>query len=268
MDEGVNPEVTSQVDPPEDRDEAAPAEVVGQEIPAELPDADAGAVAPCDVAVDAPEGTPGSDPSTRSGPPAGSQESLLAAVRGLEASLSRQLSELKGSIDRERRAEAAREKVVDRLHAELQEYKQDLLLSLLRPVFLDLIQLHDDVGKILDAPARHDSTCEEIGAAQGVEASRPEGESDRLRKALDGVRRGIEDVLYRQGVEPYTTEGVAFDARRQRAVSTVPAEDPRQARAVAARVRCGFRSGERIIRPEIVTVYAAHRESGEETSSA
>ena len=51
-------------------------------------------------------------------------------------------------FEREIRAEATREKVVDRLHAELQEYKQDLLLNILRPVFIDLIQLHDDIGKV------------------------------------------------------------------------------------------------------------------------
>ena len=55
------------------------------------------------------------------------------------------------SLEREARAEATRERVVDRLHAELQEYKQDLLLKVQRPIFVDLIQLHDDIGKMIEA---------------------------------------------------------------------------------------------------------------------
>ena len=51
-------------------------------------------------------------------------------------------------------------------------------------------------------------------------------------------------------------EGNDFDPRRQRAVSTVPTDDPAIGKTVAARLRKGFQSGEKVIRPEIVTVYA------------
>ena len=94
-------------------------------------------------------------------------------------------------FDREIRAEATREKVVDRLHAELQEYKQDLLLNALRPVFIDLIQLHDDIGKMAVAPPRRG----------GRDASA--GWSSLMR----GFQQGIEDILYRQGVEPFAGRG-------------------------------------------------------------
>ena len=63
-------------------------------------------------------------------------------------------------FEREARAEATREKVVDRLHAELQEYKQDLLLKVMRPVFVDLIQLHDDIGKMVAAGRTRARTAE------------------------------------------------------------------------------------------------------------
>jgi molecular chaperone GrpE len=159
----------------------------------------------------------------------------------------RQLDGLQTLFEREIRAEATREKVVDRLHAELQEYKQDLLLNVLRPVFVDLIQLHDDIGKMLAAR----STGEEEG----------EGEVRRLLDIMQGYQQGIEDILYRQGVEPYTQEGDTFDPRRQRAVATVPTDDPGLAKTIAARHRKGFQAqgGERMIRPEIVSVYALKR---------
>ena len=150
---------------------------------------------------------------------------------------------MQSQFDREVRAEATREKVVDRLHAELQEYKQDLLLGVLRPVFVDLIQLHDDIGKMV--------------AAQGE----PGGDVRRLLDIMQGYQQAIEDILDRQGVEPYTLEGDTFDPRRQRAVGTVPTDDPSLAKTIAARLRKGFRTlaGDRVIRPEIVSVYALKR---------
>ena len=154
--------------------------------------------------------------------------------------MNRKLDALQTVFDREIRAEATREKVIDRLHAELQEYKQGLLLGILRPVFVDLIQLHDDMGKMVAARAQ-------------VEGS---GEVDRLLDLIRGFQQGIEDILYRQGVEPYTQAEDAFDPRRQRALSTVTTDDPGLNKRVAARLRKGFQAGDKVIRPEMVTVYS------------
>jgi molecular chaperone GrpE len=111
-------------------------------------------------------------------------------------------------------------------------------LNTLRPVFIDLIQLHDDIGKVAVAG---DESPEEVR---------------RVVVLMEGFQQGIEDILYRQGVEPFRVEGDAFDPRRQRAVSTVPTDDPGRAKSVAARLRKGFQSAEKVIRPEIVSVFA------------
>ena len=173
--------------------------------------------------------------------PAAAPAEVLGAVRALEATLTKRLDALQTLFERELRAEATRERVVDRLHAELQEYKQDLLLKTLRPVFVDLIQLHDDIDKLIDAQAD------------------AEGEVARLLGLMRGFQQAIEDILYRQGVEPFTTDEPGFDPRRQRAVATAPTDDPALARTVAARLRKGFRAGDKVIRPEIVSVYAPPR---------
>lgn len=184
---------------------------------------------------------------TEAAPP-GVPEGDRAAVEAVHAvgeALERRFDEMKAFFERETRAEASREKVIDRLHAELQEYKQDLLLSTLRPVFIDLIQLHDDIGKVAVDPS---------DAADGRPA-----EARRLAEIMEGFMQGIEDILYRQGVEPFHTEGDTFDPRRQRAVATVPTDDPALNRTVAARHRKGFHSGDRVIRPEIVSVFAVKK---------
>lgn len=161
---------------------------------------------------------------------------LRTEFERLGSELGRRLDELSARLDRESRAEETREKVVDRLHAELQEYKNDLLLRVMKPIFLDLIQLHDDLGKRAEA----------LG-------------DERIGTILAEYQQAIEDILYRQGVEPFEQDDGPFDPRKQRAVSTVPTEDPGQNKRIAARVRKGFVSGDKIIRPEMVTVYAVKR---------
>lgn len=194
--------------------------------------------APCDQ-VDT-ESTESLDATLIEAPPS---SAVLGRLDALEAALQQRLDGLSAQFTREARAEATREKIVDRLHAELQDYKADMLLSTMRPVFLDLIQLHDDIGKVVASLAETPL------------------EPDRLAGLLSSFQQGIEDILYRQGVEPFVAEDDAFDARRQRAVSTTATSDPDQARRIAARLRKGFAAGDRVIRPEIVSVYKLERES-------
>ena len=130
---------------------------------------------------------------------ADSTTGILAAISQLGSLVEQRLTGLQTLFDREIRAESTRERIVDRLHAELQEYKQDFLLKVQRPIFIDLIQLHDDIGKMIEA--------------------QPVDELDRaaaLRGTLESIRSAIEDTLYRQGVEPFQNDGQDFDPRRQR----------------------------------------------------
>jgi molecular chaperone GrpE len=207
---------------------------------------------PCEViATDAPLPQPLAPPAQPV--PAVDLGPVLEAIAGLDTTLARRIDGLQAQFDREVRAEATREKVVDRLHAELQEYKQDLLLGVLRPVFVDLIQLHDDIGKMVAANAGAE------GAGEGDRA----GPVLRLLEVMQGYQQAIEDILDRQGVVAYTQDGPTFDPRRQRAVATVSTDDPALARTIAARLRKGFRTlaGDKVIRAEIVSVYALKREN-------
>jgi molecular chaperone GrpE len=184
-------------------------------------------------AVDSPAAAPGLAPPLIESP-----ERIIAAISQLGSLFEQRLSALQATFEREVRAEATRERIVDRLHTELQEYKQDLLLKVQRPIFIDLIQLHDDIGKTIE--------------------SQPAEDPDRaaaIRGFLESIRTAIEDILYRQGVEPFQNEGDDFDPRRQRAVTTVPTDFPERSKTVAGRLRPGFRAGEKIIRPEIVSVH-------------
>ncbi len=170
--------------------------------------------------------------------PAESPARIMAAISQLARLVEERVAVLQASFEREVRAEATRERIVDRLHSELQEYKQDLLLKVQRPIFIDLIQLHDDIGKMIEAQQEEES--EKAGL---------------VRVTLESIRTAIVDILYRQGVEPFQNEGDDFDPRRQRAVATVPTEDLARNKTIAARLRPGFQAGDKIIRAEIVSVH-------------
>ena len=187
---------------------------------------------------------PSPDHGAEPAPAAISIAPVLEAVTGLGEQLARRLDSVQALLEREQRAEASRERVVDRLHAELQEYKQDLLLKVQRPIFVNLIQLHDDLGKMIEARASADADPERTAA---------------LRGTLESIQTAIEDILYRQGVEPFSVEGSTFDPRRQRAVATMATEDPSLNKTIAARLRHGFRAGEKVIRHEIVSVYTVRQ---------
>ena len=182
-----------------------------------------------------------SEPEQTTLPPASTIDyipRIMEAINQLGGMVEQRLSTLQTLLDRGVRAEAPRERIVDRLHAELQEYKQDLLLKVQRPIFIDLIQLHDDMSKMIEAQPAKDA--ERASAVRG---------------ALESIRKAILDFLYRQGVEPFQTEGDAFDPRRQRAMTTVPVDEPGQNRTIAGRIRPGFQAGDKIIRAELVSVY-------------
>jgi molecular chaperone GrpE len=234
------PTATSDAEPPppdaeDDADDAdalgldrdAPADVVAEIL--ETKPADGEPEAPAE-----PEAETAPIPEPAPAPVTEADDGVRRAIDRLGERLDQRLAGLQAQFDREVRAEAGRERVVDRLHAELQEYKQDLLLKVQRPIFIDLIQLHDDVGKM-------------------AEAQGDDGEA--VRGMLESIQTAVEDVLYRQGVEPFRAEGDAFDPRRQRAVTTAPTDDPALARTIAQRLRPGFQAGDKIIRPEMVMVY-------------
>jgi molecular chaperone GrpE len=163
------------------------------------------------------------------------QPSLHEALAALGEDLGVRIDALKSTFERELRGEASRERIVDRLHAELQD-------------FIDLIQLHDDVGKMAVARAAADSE------APGTTS---------FRVLMEAIQTAIEDILYRQGVEPFSLETDEFDPRRQRAISTSPTEDPTQSKKVAARIRKGFAAGDKLIRPELVSVFTLRQSAAD-----
>jgi molecular chaperone GrpE len=133
--------------------------------------------------------------------------------------------------------DTAKEAQINKLHAELQEYKSGLYLNILKPIVLDLITMHDNFGKLIYERSKSLS-------------------SDEL-KLYSGIQTDIEDILYRYGFECFSTDAdvVDFDSKRQRIAKTSVTNDESKDRKISERLRKGFTYQGLLIRPEFVNVY-------------
>src|SRR5437879_2106397 len=57
---------------------------------------------------------------------------------------------LKQDFETKVKYDESKERMIDTLHSELQSYREGLHFKILRPLFIDLISLYDDINNITD----------------------------------------------------------------------------------------------------------------------
>ncbi len=131
-----------------------------------------------------------------------------------------------------------REKIIDNLHKELQDYKNDLVKSLLRPMIMDIIYAIDNNTTL-------------------VNNLKKESESDpqELIKQMEEIPSELEDILFRQGVDPFNCEQPQFDPKRQKIVKTEITDDPLNDKIISKRVHNGYQWEGKVLCRERVNVY-------------
>lgn len=181
----------------------------------------------------------------------GERETVLASIplpiradtTELEQALQQMMTAIEGlhsAFDSKIRYDTSKQQTIDALHEELQLHREGLHFRLLRPIFLDLIDMYNDLDKLLK---REDAVT-------------PSSENEvRLWRNLESFQATIEEVLYRNGVEAYTEASDRFVAQRQRALKTLTTENADLDGAIAERVRKGFAYEGRVLRPETVVIY-------------
>jgi molecular chaperone GrpE (heat shock protein) len=133
-----------------------------------------------------------------------------------------------------------KEKIIDMLHRELQEYKQDLLKKLVLSFVLDTIKLADDIRKwIAHFKALDPSQRDPI----------------KLFRYLEAIPSDLEDIFHWQGVKPFSSTEGEFDPARQRALKRIPTEDADLDKTIAHSIRPGYEWEGKVIRQEMVAVY-------------
>lgn len=150
------------------------------------------------------------------------------------------LSALQNGFESKIKYDASKERVIDSLHEELQAHREGLHLKIMRPVFFDLMEMHDDVTNLL----KHNQPVD--GEAEMT---------TRLRRNLASFQETIESVLEKQGVIVYNEPGEKFAPQRQRALRAEPTDDPNKDQTICERIRKGFEYENKILRPETVVLY-------------
>jgi len=142
-----------------------------------------------------------------------------------------------------------KEKIIDDLHRELQEYKNDQTKTLMRPMIMDIILTIDDIRKL-------------VASHKVKEVLDPV----KLLTQMEDLALDLTEILSRQGVEDYRCSGTGFDSKRQRIVKTEPCTGPSMDKTVAQRIQPGYEWDTRILRQEKVDVYV-YRPASSETES-
>lgn len=152
-----------------------------------------------------------------------------------------QLSEL---FQERLRSDSVQQKAFDQLYEELKQYKEDFLFQAEKPFLLDLLLFYDSLNWF------HQSLKKE-------EMS-PEVVADSFQYLVDEFL----ELLYRRDVVP--CEGAdRFDRRMHKAVRVVPAPASEDDWKVQAVLKRGFVRGDRLLRPEEVSVYRAGAGDGD-----
>ncbi|OQX21278.1 MAG: nucleotide exchange factor GrpE [Desulfobacteraceae bacterium IS3] len=156
------------------------------------------------------------------------------------AEIQEQMIHLENEFQSKLKYDAHKEKMIDKLHKELQEYKSDMLKKYLRSIVMDIIQMIDNIRKLTN----HYHTQDASG-----------NDPEKLLKLLESIPSDLEDLFYRQGVNPFTCDGNIFDASRQRILRTYDTSDKSKDKTVAESLRPGYEWEGKVIRPEMVAVY-------------
>jgi molecular chaperone GrpE (heat shock protein) len=164
--------------------------------------------------------------------PVAGEESGWATVLG-------ELAGLRAQVSREQDRAAAREQIIDRLHAENQSLRAGERTLLLRPLLTDLQRLRHELMR------QADRLPDQFTATQAAEL-------------LRSYAYNVELTLERGGIAVVTPEpGIVFDPSLHRAVAPVPADDPGLNGRVAEVALDGYRDVEsgRVVTPAEVRVH-------------
>ncbi len=172
-------------------------------------------------------------------------EVILSRISAVETLINEGIERVLIQFEGKLKYDAFKERQLDALHRELQEYKTDLLSQALRPMFTSLIRLHDDNAKMIE----------------GLHAKNPEELTpERFFKVMEDFGDDIERLLQDHGVDVFQDQGPEqeFNGQRQQAAGFIDTTDVNMAGRVAQRLRPGFEYGKTLLRKERVKVYRRH----------
>jgi molecular chaperone GrpE (heat shock protein) len=169
----------------------------------------------------------------------GESERQLHPASDDEPSVAAQLRELAELFDNKMTYDRFKEKQIEALHSELQEYKRGLTESLVLPLIRQIVRYCDQLPKHIQG--LQNKPVEQLGP-------------DRIFKELEGVREDLHLILENFGVTIFHQVQDSFDTKTQLAKQTEPTDDSSAHGKVLERLLPGFEYNGRMIEKERVRV--------------
>lgn len=137
-----------------------------------------------------------------------------------------------------------KEKIIDRLHSEVQEYKGDLIDKATRPIMLDLIIAIDNLYKCVLNVEKKEKL-----------------EKDYVVKLLNGAKEELQEILYREGIEEYEESDIRFNPYRHKLLKVEEIDDIRKDKTISNTLSLGYEANGKVIRKQLVNVYVYKEKS-------
>jgi molecular chaperone GrpE (heat shock protein) len=151
-----------------------------------------------------------------------------------------QLVQLRDEFSGKIKYDEHKDEIIDKLHQELQEYKQDIVKKHILSIVLDVVKVADDIRKW-------------ITYFRSLDVS--QRDPVKLFRYLEAIPSDLEDIFYWQGVKPYSNPEGTFDPAKQRAMKKIATDDPSKDKTIAKSLRPGYEWEGKVIRQEMVAVY-------------
>ena len=175
--------------------------------------------------------------------------SELANIKNIIKNNNNNISFIKDKFEIEIVNNKSKDKIIDELHKEVTQYKNGLVEKLIEGMALDIIQLIDSINKNSKIYESKEFTQENY---------------NKLLTLFNSISDDLNDILYRQNIEPYTIDGDNVDIKKQKIVQITDTDDESKHNKISERVSCGYESDRKVLRPERIKIYKFKNNKGVE----
>ena len=150
------------------------------------------------------------------------------------------LAKLQKSFDEKIARDEHKNVLFDNMHRELTKYQNGALDKRIDSMALDIIMLSDNVKRVI---------------AQNENVEPNEESFKKLIRQLQGIYEELEDILYRENIEPYSVAGDDVDVKKQKIIGAIDTDDESLNNKIAERGIEGYEKEDRVLRRENVKIY-------------
>ena len=175
-------------------------------------------------------------------------EQLGEQIEKLSEDIEKHMKLLETMFETKITADGQREKLIDSMHAELEQYKNDMFAKIFKPLLTDVIYLREDMRKVMRTMKEKDG---QISA-------------DKFFSILDGYIMDTADILEKYDVEIFNCEEDEYVPIRQKIIKVLPTDDEKLSGIVADKLSDGYMLNEKVIFPQKAVVYKFNKIDGGE----